>query len=303
MSRVLLLAALLVACGRRPAPKDPSERALFRDLERQVTINAATGWGVDKLEVDGMLETALDSVCRVDPLARRALTAWLEAEIARNGGPVEAAWKQRGRKLSKVTDLLVLTRVQMLLARAEEMATECPFWLEPVAEFRGRQISDGRFQITLGGGGKGIVVEEAEKVDVLAGGAGRLMFGRVFRDGHGLYAGLEIGGSAAFPKDDMGNRSSIELAADFVTPIVYRRSFTNSYAEVEAGWIGRSTERDWGKLDHGVHAGIAFGGRALRTRFLFPGVVFGLSWERIFLDGADITMLKVGARVAVDLDL
>ena len=304
MSRVLIVVALLAAaCGRRPAPKDPSERALFRDLERQVTINAATGWGVDKLEVEAMLETTLDSLCRVDPLARRTLATWLVAEISRLGGPVEAAWKARGKKLSKVGDLLVLTRVQMLLARAEEMATDCPFWLEPSPDFRGRQISDGRFQITLGGGGKGIVVEEGDKIDVRAGGAGRLMFGRVFRDGHGLYAGVEIGGSAAFPKDDMGNRSSIELAADFVAPLVYRRSFTNSYAEIEAGWIGRSTERDWGKLEHGVHAGVAFGGRALRTRFLFPGVVFGVSWERLFLDGTDVTMLKVGARVAVDLDL
>jgi hypothetical protein len=303
MSRVLLaICALLIACGRRPAPVNPSERALFRDLERQVTINAATGWGVDRLEISSMLETALDSVCRVEPLARRQLATWLDSEISRLGGPVDVAWRERGRKLRKVGDLLVLTRVKLLLQRADEVANECPFWLEPEPVFRGRQISAGRFQLVFGGGGKGIVQREGNDVDVLAGGAGRLMFGRVFQDGDGAYVGLEIGGSAAFPKDEFGNRSTIELAADFVAPIVYRRTFTNSYAEFEAGWIGRSTERDWGDVNNGVHLGVAFGGRALRARFLFPGVVFGMSWERLF-EGEDITMLKVGIRVSLDLDL
>lgn len=305
---VLAILAAVIACGRRPAPKDPSERALFRDLERQVTVNAATGWGVDRLEIDGMLENALESLCRTDPLARRTLGSWLEGEIRRLGGPVDVAYRERGKELKKVSDLLVLTRVQLLLRRADEMANECPFWLEPAIQFRGRQISDGRFQLTLGGGGKGIAVEQGEKTDVSAGGAGRVMFGRVFRDGHGLYTGIEIGGSALFPKDDMGTRSSVEVAVDFVAPLVIRRTFTNSYAELETGWIGRTTERDWGKFDHGIHVGFAFGGRALRQRFLrgsgFPGLVFGVAWERLFVeDDANITMIKVGVRVALDFDL
>jgi hypothetical protein len=153
------------------------------------------------------------------------------------------------------------------------------------------------------GGGKGILVAQSDNVDS-AGGAGRLLFGRMVTDGHGLYLGLEAGGSAAFPKDEMGTRSSIELAADFVAPLVYRRTFTNSYAEVEAGWLGRSTERDWNDLEQGVHLGIAFGARALRTRFVFPGAAIGISWERLFVnDDVDVTMIKIGARVALDLDL
>ncbi|HEU0034680.1 MAG TPA: hypothetical protein VFQ53_28845 [Kofleriaceae bacterium] len=296
--------ASVVACARRPAPKEPTERALFRDLERQVTVNATTGWGVDRLEIEGMLEAALDSVCRVDPLARRALRDWLDGEIARLGGPVEAAWKQRGKRMSKVDDLLVLTRVRLLLERADAMAGDCPFWIEPELPFRGRQISEHRFQITFGGGGKAIAVQQGEDVDFNAGGAGRLLFGRSFGEGHALYTGLEVGGNAAFPKDATGTRSSIELAADVVVPAVYRRTFTNSYVELEAGWLGRTTERDWGHVEHGVHVGVAFGARALRTRFVFPGAAIGLSWERVFLpDEEDLIFVKVGARVAFDLDL
>src|SRR6185503_14746251 len=121
--------------------------------------------------------------------------------------------------------------------------------------------------------------------------------------GHGIYAGIEAGGSAAFPKDDTGERSGLVIGADVVAPVVYRRTLTNAYVELEAGWLGRATEQDWGAIEHGVHAGVALGARALRTRFLFPGVAFGVSWERTFVDGDDVTLLKVGARVAFDLDL
>ncbi|HEX5063952.1 MAG TPA: hypothetical protein VFV99_31450, partial [Kofleriaceae bacterium] len=141
MARHAAIVVLLAACSRPPAPKDPTERALYRDLERQVTVKAATGWGIDKLTIDSMLDSALDSVCRVDVLGRRGLRAWLDNEIARLGGPVEDAWRKRGKKLSKVDDLLVLTRVHLLLDRADELSLDCPFWLEPQNPFHGRQIS------------------------------------------------------------------------------------------------------------------------------------------------------------------
>ncbi len=286
----------------RRAPEHPVERALFRDLERQVTIAATTGWGIDRVELEDMLETTLDSLCRVHPLARRALATWLDDQIADHGGDVEIAWRERGKDLKKVDDLLVLTRVRKLLRRAEDSAHECPFWVEPEDSFRGRQISERRFQLTIGGGGKGIVIQEGKEVDVSAGGAGRLLFGRMLANGDGIYAGLEIGASAAFPKDDLGQRTALQLAADVVAPVVYRKTFLSSYLEVEAGWIGRTTERDWNHYDHGFHVGFAFGARALRKRFVFPGAAFGMSYERVWGD-EDLTMFKVGARVALDLDL
>lgn len=294
---------VLAACARRPAPVEPTARALFRDLERHVTVAATTGWGADRLEIEDLLESSLDSTCRVAPEARRELRAWLDAEIARLGGPVERAWRERDRELGRVEDLLVLTRVQRLLARAEEMAGECPFWLEPERPFRGRQISERRFMLAFGGGGKLIGVSQGDRSDLNAGGAGRLLVGRALTDGHAVLAGLEGGASAAFPRDEMGERTSLVIAVDLVAPVVYRRTFTNSYLEVEAGWLGRTSERDLNAVDHGVHLGVAFGARALRTRFLFPGAAFGVSWERTFQGGDDVTMFKLGARVAFDLDL
>ena len=102
------LAIILIGCARTPVPKEPSERALYSDLERQVTVAAATGWGVDRIEVDELLESALDSVCRVDALGRRGLRAWLDEQIALRGGDVVAVWRAHGKDLGAVKDMLVM---------------------------------------------------------------------------------------------------------------------------------------------------------------------------------------------------
>ncbi|HEY5924857.1 MAG TPA: hypothetical protein VIV11_24420 [Kofleriaceae bacterium] len=303
MVRYVAIVGVLAACSRAPAPRDPTERALYRDLERQVTVAAATGWGVDKLEVEGMLDTALDSVCRVDVLGRRALREWLDAELSRLGGPVDVAWRKRGKKLSKVDELLVRHRVRLLLARADELSLECPFWIEPENPFGGRQISEHRWQLSFGGGGTASAIQQGDRRDISAGGAGRLLIGRMFGQGDGIKIGLELGGSAQFPKDEMGERTSLELGIDVIAPIVYRRTLLNTYWEAELGWVGHATEQNWRDLDHGVHMGFAFGGRALRQRFLFPGAVLAIAYERLIVDGADQTTIKLGARVQFDWDL
>lgn len=304
MAHVALIAAVLLAtaCSRTPAPKDPTERALFRDLERQVTVAAATGWGVDRLEIEKLLGPGMDSVCRVDVLGRRALREWLDAEIARKGGPVDVAWRARGKKLSKVGDLLVLHRVRLLLDRADHLSLDCPFWLEPENPYRGRQISENRWQVSFGGGGRGSVITQGTDQDFSAGGAGRLLVGRMLDEGNGIYLGAELGASAQFPKDASGSRTTLELGVDFVAPVVYRHTLLNTYFELEGGYVGRATEDDWSAVDHGVHVGVAFGGRALRQRFVFPGAALAFAWERLFLDGEDLTTLRIGARVMFDLD-
>jgi hypothetical protein len=300
-----LVLAVCAACSHTPAPKDPTERALFRDLERDVTVADATGWGIDRIEIEANLERALDSVCRVDELGRRSLHEWLDAEIEREGGPVEQAYRDRGHKLSNVGNLLTLTRVRMLLARAEQTSIDCPFWLDAENPFGGRQISEHGWQLTFGGGGTASAITQGKEKDVSAGGAGRLLIGRTSSDGDGVYFGIEAGGSAEFPKDQTtGQRSTLQLGADVIPMAVYRwGTTTNTYAEAEGGWLGHTTEHDWGKFDNGMHVGVSFGGRALRQRFLFPGAALTFAYERLFLDGDDLITIKIGARAAFDWDL
>src|SRR5690606_35308280 len=91
---LLLSAALLLAaaCARQVPPSSPAA-ALYRDLERLVAVAEATGWKVDRLEVDRLLPAVLASVCRVRPEVRAAVTAWIDQEIAAAGGPVEEAYR------------------------------------------------------------------------------------------------------------------------------------------------------------------------------------------------------------------
>src|SRR5690349_7568209 len=104
----------------------------------------------------------------------------------------------------------------MLLERAQEASVDCPFWLQPENPFHGRQISEHRWSLTFGGGGIGSAIQQGEHTDISAGGAGRLLIGRMSLNGNGLYLGAEVAGSAQFPKDTMGDRTSLQLGIDLI---------------------------------------------------------------------------------------
>lgn len=303
MRRAGIALAVLVACARQTPATRPAA-SLYRDLERVVTVAEAAGWQIDRLEIDAVLSEALESTCRVSPAERDALAGWLDRTIAAAGGPVERAFQARGRRLGEVSDLLTLTRIRLLLARAAAAApADCPFWMEPSDDFAGRQISDGRWQLSGGGGGKGIYARQGGSGDLRFGGAGRVLVGRGFGTRSALYTGLELGGSGAFPRNEDGERTSLVIGYDAVVPVVYRHTLVNSYLELEGGWLGTGTEEDT-ELEHGVHLGAAFGARALRTRFFFPGAAIGASWERTFPEsGAPQYSVKLGLRAAFDIDL
>ena len=300
----LVCAALVVGgCARQLPPKSPSA-ALYRDLECIVTVRQAGGWEIDRLEVEGALSDALMSVCQVEPADRELLAGWLEQRIAAGGGPVEQAYRKRGRKLGKVEGLLELTRIQLLLAAAMASApADCPFWLEPRQDFAGRQVGDGRWQVSLAGGGKVLLQRRGDRDDVTGGGAGRILLGRNFGSRLGVLAGIEGGGSADIPPSQNGMSRGLVLAFDLVTPVVARFHLVNSYFEVEGGYLAHFTEEDR-DMESGLHVGAAFGARALRTRWFFPGAAFAVTYERTFPDaGAALQLIKLGLRVTLDVDL
>jgi hypothetical protein len=307
-TRSIALFAGLAACGlaacARHLPPERSAAALYRDLERVVTLAEATGWHIDRIEVERLQSEALQSTCRVPEADRRRLLAWIDREIARAGGPVVRAYQARGRKIEQVEHLLTLTRIRLVLAGAlASAAADCPFWMHPDPAFAGRQISDDRWQLHASGGGKLMVARTAGDNDLRFGGAGRLLLGRGIGSRSALYGGLELGGRGSFPRDDEGERSGLVLGLDLVAPVVYRYTLVNSYVEMEAGWFGTATEGEDG-LDQGIHVGAAFGARATRARWVFPGGALGVSLERTFpSDGPAVYLLKIGFRAALDLDL
>lgn len=301
MSRLLGLSIGVLAataCGSA-IPPQPESAALHRDLERLVELADAEGWSIDRVEVDEALPTALESVCRTTLETRSTLLAWLDARIEAEGGDVAEVYKARGKDLGEVSELLTLTRIRMLLSSSIDAAdADCPFWLEPTSGFRGRQILDDRWFLSLGGGGKGILEQQAGEADLNFGGAGRLLVGRGFGQHATFLTGLELGGSAAFPKDDLGERGDLTVTADLMVPLIYRHRRVNSYWEIEGGYVARTTEKDL-DLSHGFHIGVALGGSASRRRWVFPGAAFGIAYERIAEDDT-LHFIKLGFRVALD---
>lgn len=307
LALALLLALLSAAggCAARALPPDPSAAALYRDLERLVALRQAAGWEIDRVEIEDMLPNMLMSACQVEPARRTLLRDWLDARIAALGGPVERAYEERGRALDRVEDLLALTRIRLALARAMDAApADCPFWLAARPVFRGRQISDDRWQISASGGGKGVMSLRGGEQDLQFGGASRLVLGRNIGSRLALYSGMELGGSAGFPKDEEGNRSNLVLAGDAVIPAIVRYRMVNTYFEAEIGYLGRATEEDWTDIEHGLHLGISLGARATRVRWFFPGAVMSITYERTFPgDQPALNMIKMGFRAGADFDL
>ena len=281
-------------------PAETATANLHRDLERIVELADTEGWSIDRVELEETLPAALMSVCRTEAATRAGLASWLDVEIERRGGDVQTAYEAKGRNLSAVDDLLILTRIRMLLSRSMEAAeVDCPFWIHPRGEFAGRQILDDRFLLSLGGGGKGIMVRQRGETDMNFGGAGRLLVGRAFGRHATVLTGMELGGSAAFPRDEEGERGSLAIAVDVAVPLVYRHRLVNSYWEIESGYVAHVVE---GEEDpsHGVRLGLAVGGTTRRRRWIFPGVAFGVSYERIQEDKV-LHMVKLGFRVALDM--
>ena len=304
LPRSLIALALLASCaGQRPQPQTQS--ALYRDLERLVNVAAAAGWGIDRYEVDELMPEALASVCRVPLRDRRALLAWLDARIIAAGGPIEVAYRERGEKLSAVKDLVELTRIKLLLARAVvDAGADCPFWIEPSERFRGRQLLDDRWVLSFGGGGRGILIVSGGALDLSAGGAGRLLFGRAFGPHWMISAGLEGGALATFPKDESGERANLVLGVEMTTPVAVRYRLVNSYLEVEAGYLGQVSEESGGVVS-GIHTALSVGAQATRARWFLPGAAFQVAVERTFPDDPDpdVWAVKAGFRVAIDLPL
>jgi len=281
-------------------PRESSTAALHRDLERLVELTSTEGWTVDRIEVEETLPDALTSVCRTTPETRTRLVTWLDSQIELKGGSPQAVYEAKGRDLDSVETLLSLTRIRMVLVRSIEAAdADCPFWIHPKQQFKGRQILDDRWLLSVGGGGKGIVVSQAGDADLNFGGAGRILVGRAFGAHATILTGMELGGSAAFPKTEDGGREDIAFAVDVVAPIVYRHRRVNSYWEVEAGYVAH-IEENKDDVTHGGHLGVSVGASGARRRWLFPGAAFGISYEQIRQDDT-LHVLKMGFRVALDL--
>jgi hypothetical protein len=310
---ILLLAA--AACGPT-LPWQPVQRALVRDVQRVVDVRGNVGWFIDESEIQAVLPDVMKSFCQVPLEDRESSLVWLDRYIAELGGPdVVAAWRARGKKVSKVEELLLVSRTRMLLARATEWANQgrCPFWLEPTPRFHGVHTQDYRFIATIEGGGRITQEYALGRVRFGGGGSGRILVGYGIAEGWGLTTGLEIGGGARFTNLALGEQSEFpQIVGQAAAPVVLRRQLgLTTHAELEAGPMAyfdrgsadASTREVKLHFDWGVRLGAALGGTYLRLhRGFIPkfAVAFTVDFVPAMGEQPGLTQIGLGLRTGLD---
>lgn len=314
---LLALGAVCATLGcAKKLPERPVERALVRDLERIVTVRQGVGWNVDDVEVDAAMSDAMKSVCRVPDVDRSSSLQWLDREIVAQGGPVEEAWRQKGKDLDKVEELLLLTRTRLILRMSDGWARggKCPFWMEPDPGFRGVHFQGGRYILTLEAGGRFTEEFALGTIRYGGGGSGRILGGYGFTDQLSLHLGIESGGGARFTNLQLGEQSEIpQLVALFAAPVVGRWTYgLGAHIETEVGpmaYIDKlQVDQKSGKTtglhyDLGLRLGIGFGGSYLRLqRGPIPRFTFAITVDYIppAGDRPSFTQVGFGARTGAD---
>jgi len=284
LSAALASLACLAATGcftRAPSGGGPLY-ALHVDLSKIVATRSRAGWEVDAKEVEEGATKALSAVCQTTEVTRADLLAWLDRAIAEAGGPVEEAYVLRGKKKRKVRELLELTRMRMVLARAmERAATDCPFWLEPDERFAGVHGDANRFVLMFESNGSVFFLPAPDGTTTFGGGgSGRLLAGWGLGQYLTLILGAELGGAGTFPADatGMGERNLVPRFFGVIPLIARFHYYTFSFdLELGAGW--QLSEADFVPRP-GFRAAFAIGATVLRVAGIRPYGTVGLVVER-----------------------
>jgi hypothetical protein len=285
-----------------PLPPGAPERALYGDLRRIVETRDRTDWVVDRIELDEIAPTTMQSACRTTPATREALRRWLDRRIVAEGGPAREAYLRAGGDLDAVSDIVTLERIRLVLDHADAHAlADCPFWLTPEADFAGVQSDAGRFVVyfeTMGGG----ELSWSEGRGTLGGaGAGRLLPAVGLGPRATLLAGAEVGGGGALARDGSGG-----IRASFAAglPLLLRMQSATRFWDVEVAGTARVPSGDLDALRPGARASVASGISALRISSLMP--YFGLWIGYEYLPAADgepaVQVARIGSRFGVDWD-
>ncbi|MCC6558566.1 MAG: hypothetical protein IT372_36995 [Polyangiaceae bacterium] len=297
-------AAALEGEAAAPARRELSSQVLglIFDLMKMVEAQQSLGWKIDRYEIEELLPHALLSVCASTAEAHGAALAELDARIAELGGPADEAFRRSGGDLGAIGELLKVTRVRMLLDEAMlRAAEECPFWIQPSPDFHGLQTDEGRFTLSVEGGGLLVIQRANGKVYPGGGGSGRLLVGRGLSTSWTLLGGGEFGGSALFQQS--ASETHFPIGFVLAAPVVLRRNDLTWHYDFEVAPLLHFTQSD-SRLSAGMRGGVLLGISALRIRSIMPWAGVGLAFEYFIGNSYRPALwnLKSGARVGFDWD-
>jgi hypothetical protein len=288
------------AQAKPPAVLDVEGEALLLDLRKQIAIQEKKSWTVDRYEIEGMIPNALSSLCRVSDAIGPEVLAHVEDKIVTLGGPVESAYVARGRKLSRVNELLQWTRVAMLLREALRRAPkECPFWIKS-GGFQGSiHRNTGRLSVNFEGGGLLGLRRQAGVTYFGGGGCSRLTLAYGVSESWSLRGGVEIGGSALLDESVEAEAANVDFFG--AAPLVLRHLGVLWQQDIEVApvFVGVPWK---GSLQYGVRFGTLIGLSYLRVGNLIPWAGFVVTYEYLFERDTLPSMwtVRMGLRLGFD---
>jgi hypothetical protein len=293
-----MLAAWASGCATLPC--DAAQRALYVDLRTAVDASEDDGWTVDWVRLQANAEPALRSACQVTPRTRAALDRWLDASIQREGGPAERIYHAHGDRIGPASEVLSLERTRALLQFASAHAPhDCPFYLQPKADFEGVQGDAGRWLLLAETHGFVTFVIDT-RVPALGGG-GRLLLGHGIGSRWSLAAGAELGAAGSFIPSKQGG---VDATATLAGPLLLRlTSFSHLY-DVELAPVVRFAHGTRA-LPPGARIELGFGFASLRSSAFMSYFMLYAGYEfhpHVQDSPADHT-LQAGTRLAVYLGL
>lgn len=250
---------------------------LLADVERLVTAEESLGWVVDRVQLDDMYPSLLESICPTLPSAREMAHAMLQRESQALGDPF-TLFQADGRQLTdRGEDALSAKRRLIALERGLEGAQrECPFWIEVDPEFEGLQTDRNRFTLNVESGGVAILRQTAGDWTLGAGGFGRVMPGYGFGGSWTLLAGGEFGGGALIRPGD----ETTGLVVNYFTavPVVARLRNVAWHYDVELAPVALFQTDDL-RVSYGARLGTTVGLSALYTTGVIPWAGVSLAYE------------------------
>lgn len=295
------LAVALAACSSLPARHDT--RTLYVDLRKSIELSEDTGWVVDRLELQENLESALRSVCQVDPAISAALATHLTEAIEAEGGPAKLQYLEDGVDYGDLDEVLTLERTAGLLRLAESRRErDCPFWLEPKASFDGVEGDTDKTVVLLESQGFGAILIRGDDQDLSGGGGARVLLGRGVTSRLTLAVGGEFGGSGTLNPADTEGR--LDTSLHVAVPVMLRWFDISRVFDLELAPVVRFDEAGVSSLPPGVRASFGYGLTTMRQGAFMPYVVVWLGYEGhgLFNDDKTSHSLRVGTRVGFDWD-
>ncbi len=309
LGSLCLLWPLSVSADARPLPEDPTATApspaaesLRFDLEKAVRLRQQRGWTIDRAEVEAMLPDALLSLCRVPLAARFEARAALGRMLAEAGGDPASRFRAGERDLEVLAPALQLKRVLLLLDRAAAAAeTDCPFYLEPRADFSGRQRDALGLTLHAEGGGLFSFGQRQGRYHIGGGGAGRLSVGAALTPLWHMRVGAELGGAALV--DRSLNANAVQVDFLMAVPIALRRTFGPALLDLEAAFVTLGMPGYSPSQRFGGRAALLVGFSTLRVRGILPWTGAVLMVEGIAPSGGEpwLWSLRAGIRIGFSL--